>query len=393
MTVRTTLALALSLTAGLSASACKKDKKDSGSGNGTAAASGSAAAGTGSAGSGTVSAAPRASDGVLPALEDLTWPEDPKHKEKRALGYALFFEMKMSVDGTRSCYSCHLDEDGNGGHDPLAIGPGEKVLARHSPVIWNVAYFEQKAHALYWDGRSKTLPEQAKAAWGGGNMGVGTEPGKLDAKAAEIAKDKDYKPMFAAAYPDVKTITATEVAEALAVYMRTLVCKDTAYDKFARGDKAALTEQQKKGLDIFMGERGQCNVCHAPPYFSTAMATEGGFYQNAGIGTQKPEAEVDIGRMKISNKPEDWAAFKVPSLRNVSKSAPYFHDGSVATLEAAVKLMAEGGIANKNKSALLQDRKLTADELADLVAFLGALDCNQTIGPHITSQSGKATDK
>jgi cytochrome c peroxidase len=303
----------------------------------------------------------------LPALE---LPADPKRAEKVSLGHALFFDKRLSVDGSRACYSCHLNEDGNGGHDPLAIGPGDKPLPRHSPVIWNVGYYK---NSLYWDGRAATLEDNAKAAWGGGNMGVGAE--NLEKKAEEIGKIAGYKKLFAAAFPGEKKVTPDMVASALSEYERTLVCNDTAFDKYAAGDKAALSEEQQRGLDVFLG-KGQCSVCHAPPHFSTAMAVDGGAYFNVGIGTTgKAEADVDVGRMKITSAPGDWAAFKPPSLRNVAKSAPYFHDGSVATLEDAVKLMASGGIDNKNKTALLADRKLTPAETADLIAFLRGLDC------------------
>jgi cytochrome c peroxidase len=106
------------------------------------------------------------------------------------------------------------------------------------------------------------------------------------------------------------------------------------------------------------------------------MPTEGGAYFNMGIGTKDvPEDKVDVGRMKVTNQPTDWASFKPPSLRNVTKSPPYFHDGSVAKLEDAVRLMASGGIPNKNKTPLAEDTKLSDAELADLIAFLGALDC------------------
>ncbi|MEZ4359220.1 MAG: cytochrome c peroxidase [Kofleriaceae bacterium] len=313
---------------------------------------------------------PRPSQVQQPVLPALELPEDAKRAEKVALGHALFFDPRLSVDGSRACYSCHQNEDGNGGHDPLAIGPGDKPLPRHSPVIWNVGYYK---NALYWDGRAATLEDNAKAAWGGGNMGVGKE--NLEKKAAELGKIKGYKKLFDAAFPGEKKVTPDMVASAIAEYERTLVCNDTAYDKYAGGDKTALSEEQQRGLDVFLG-KGMCAVCHAPPHFSTAMAVDGGAYFNVGIGTAgKAEAEVDVGRMKVSNAEADWAAFKPPSLRNIGKSAPYFHDGSVAKLEDAVALMASGGVANKAKSPLLSDRGLTDAELADLVAFLRGLDC------------------
>jgi cytochrome c peroxidase len=105
------------------------------------------------------------------------------------------------------------------------------------------------------------------------------------------------------------------------------------------------------------------------------MGVDGGLFFNVGIGTDKPEPDVDVGRMSVTSAATDWAAFKPPSLRNVTKSPPYFHDGSRATLEEAVKLMSTGGLNNKNKTTLLVDRGLTDAERADLISFLGALEC------------------
>lgn len=307
------------------------------------------------------------------ALGAVAVPADnPQTDAKVKLGHQLFFDKRLSVDGSRACYSCHLNEDGNGGKDPLAIGAGEKVLTRHSPVIWNVGYLAE----LYWDGRSKSLEAQATAAWAGGNMGVGNE--NLEKKAAEIAAIAGYKTQFDAVFPG-EGVTPTTIVNALSAYERTLICDDTAYDKYAKGDAKALSDEQKKGLDLFMG-KAACITCHTPPHFSTAYGGPQGTYYNVGIGTKdKKEEEVDVGRAKVSTLPADWAAFKVPTLRNVAKSPPYFHDGSVAKLEDAVRVMAGGGYPNKNLSPLVVDRKLSDDEIKQLVAFLGALDCNEKL--------------
>ncbi len=307
------------------------------------------------------------------AFPALKIPEDnPQSPEKVALGHQLFFDARLSVDGTRSCYSCHQNEHGNGGEAPLAVGAKEKQLTRHSPVIWNTAYFE----AFYWDGRAGSLEAQAKGAWGGGNMGVGAD--NLAAKAAELGKIQGYRAQFKKVFR-ADGITPDTIAKAISAYERTLICNDTAYDRYAKGDENALTAEQKQGWALFMG-KGQCAVCHAPPLFSSAMGVPGGLYYNVGIGTAgKAEDQIDVGRYAVSQQDSDWAAFKVPSLRHVSKSAPYFHDGSVAALPEAVKIMATGGIANKNKTPLLADRGLSAEELGALVAFLGALDCGGTL--------------
>jgi cytochrome c peroxidase len=300
-------------------------------------------------------------------------PEDnPQTLGKVLIGVLLFFDPRLSVDGTRSCYSCHQNENGNGGETPLAVGAKGKQLTRHSPVIWNTAYFDR----FYWDGRADSLEAQAKGAWGGGNMGVGKE--NLAKKTKALSKIKVYRESFAKVFPE-EGMTPDTVAKAIAAYERTLICNNTAYDRFAKGDESALTDQQKEGWGIFMG-KGQCVVCHAPPLFSSAMGVPDGIYYNVGIGTDGiAEEEVDIGRAAVTENEADWATFKVPSLRNVSKSAPYFHDGSVDTLDGAVRLMATGGIDNKNKTSLLADRDLTDQEIDALVAFLGGLDCSRTL--------------
>jgi cytochrome c peroxidase len=357
----------------LLAAACGGKKEASPAPGSAAPPKGSAAAGSAVA----APAAPRPSQGVVPKLPPRAAPPTtPAGLVEVALGHNLFVDTRLSVDGSRSCYSCHQNEQGTGGKDPIAIGAGDKPLTRHSPTLWNVGLIKG---AFYWDGRAKTLEDQMKGAWSGGNMGVGKEPGKLDAKAAELAKLPDYAAAFAAAYPG-ETITADHVARAVSAYERTLVCDDTRYDKFAAGDKAALSEAELRGYDLFMG-KAACMSCHAPPEFSMAMIIDGGVFFNVGIGTGKPEDQVDAGRGAITSKAEDWGAFKPPSLRNVSRSAPYFHDGSVATLDEAVKVMSSGGIANKNKSPLVSDRGLSDAERADIVAFLGALDCGGTIDP------------
>lgn len=293
--------------------------------------------------------------------------DNPQSEAKIALGKKLFFDKRLSVDGSVSCYSCHMDENGNGGATPLAVGAKNVPLTRHSPTIWNVGYLP----ALYWDGRAKSLEAVALGAWGGGNMGVGPE--NLDKKAREMAALSDYKAAFAEVFPK-ETINKDHVAKALSAYERTLVCDDTAYDRFAAGDNKALSEDALAGLGLFMG-KGMCAACHAPPHFTTAASGSGAFF-NIGVGTKDvAEDKVDVGRMKVTERESDWAAFKPPTLRNVSRSAPYFHDGHVATLHEAVRLMAGGGYDNKNKSPLVSDKQLSAREIDQLVLFLDALEC------------------
>lgn len=306
-------------------------------------------------------------------LGEMKIPADnPQTEAKVKLGHQLFFDKRLSSDGSRSCYSCHLNEDGNGGHDPIAVGAAEKKLTRHSPVIWNVGYLPLH----YWDGRSPTLEAQATGAWSGGNMGVGKEG--LAAKAAEIGAIPGYAEQFAAVFPG-KGATPETVVQALAAYERTLVCDSTPWDRAQAGDPNAMTPEQKAGEEVFNGKAG-CIACHAPPFFSAAYGAPEGVFYNLGIGTAgKPEAEVDVGRMSVTKADSDWASFKIPSLRNVARSAPYFHDGSAATLQEAVLLMAQGGVPNKNLSKAAVARDLSEDDVLKVVAFLSALDCDKKL--------------
>lgn len=331
-----------------------------------------------------VTAAPAASSAPAKALPALKAPpaalgtikapaDNPTTPAKVALGQKLFFDKALSVDGTLACYSCHLNEDGTGGHDPVAIGAGQKKLPRHAPPMWNVGYLP----ALYWDGRSATLEAQATAAWAGGNMGVGKD--NLLKKADEIGLKPEYEALFSEAFPG-EGATPDTIVKAISAYERTLTCGETAWDKFSGGDAAALTDEQKQGWELFRGDKAGCASCHTPPFFSDAYLAAGGAYHNAGVGFEgKKEAEVDAGRQATSKSDSDFGAFKTPSLRNISKTAPYFHDGSVATLEAAVRFMAGGGFKNKNLDPKFVDRKLSDTEIKALVAFLGSLSCEGSL--------------
>jgi cytochrome c peroxidase len=312
--------------------------------------------------------APPTSLGPLKATANATTPA------KARLGQQLFFDPALSVDGTRSCYSCHQNEDGTGGHEPTAIGAKNVPLPRHSPTLWNVAYLPK----LYWDGRADSLEAQAKAAWAGGNMGVGQD--NLAAKAEEIGDKPEYAPQFAAAFPGIGA-TPDTVVQAIAAYERTLFCGDTALDRHVAGDTTALNDDQKAGLDLFIG-KAACHSCHTPPFFSDSYLMEDGSYHNVGIGLRgKEPSAVDVGRQKVTNNPSEWAAFKTPSLRNVTRSAPYLHDGSLSKLEDVVRFMAGGGFPNPALDPKMVNKNLSDDEVKKLLAFLGSLECSGSLAP------------
>ncbi|MFZ6181755.1 cytochrome-c peroxidase [Nannocystis pusilla] len=283
--------------------------------------------------------------------------DNPMSAAKVELGHKLFMDKRLSVDGTRSCYSCHQNELGNADGRAKALGPGDKELARNTPTIWNVAYHT----AYYWDGRSPTLEKQAIGAWKGGNMGVGED--KLAAKAAEIGALPEYKAEFARVFAlkDGDPVLPEHVAKALSAYERTLLCGGTAWDK------NSMNEAQQRGWELFRG-KGACTTCHVGDNFSDDL------YHNMGIGLSDVGEGTDKGRLDASKDPADTYKFRTPTLRNVTRTAPYFHDGSVADLRTAVKTMA-GGPKREGLDPNYADRGLTDAEVDDLVAFLGALEC------------------
>lgn len=305
-----------------------------------------------------VQAAPAAFAFDLPAgLPAPQVPEDnPMTTAKVALGHKLFMDKRLSGDGSRSCYSCHQNSLGNADGLALALGAGDKPLTRNTPTIWNVAYHRE----LYWDGRADSLEAQALGALKGGNMGVGADT--LDAKAAEIGTL--YKADFDAVFGASEAVTPMQVVQALSAYQRTLLC----------GDPASLDTQAQRGKELFQSKAG-CAACHLGPAYSD------GLYHDIGLGHDErglPIAGADIGRGKID--PAMTGRFRTPTLRNVGATAPYFHDGRTATLEEAVAYMAGGGnLKAPNNDPILSDKGLSADELADLTAFLRSLGCGQLV--------------
>jgi len=282
--------------------------------------------------------------------------DNPMTAAKVELGHALFFDKRLSVDGTRSCYSCHQNELGNADGRVKALGPGDKLLARNTPTIWNVAYHAE----LYWDGRSKGLEKQMLGAWKGGNMGVGEA--NLAAKASEIGALPEYADKFKAVFGD-GAVTPERVAQAVSAYERTLLCGATPWDT------SSMSPEATRGWELFRG-KAACATCHSGDNFADGLA------HRVGVGVPETLEGGDLGRFDASKVEADKYKFRTPTLRNVSRTAPYFHDGSVADLRVAVKQMAAGGNRKiKDIDSNLLDRALTDAEIDDVVAFLKALDC------------------
>src|SRR5262245_33302989 len=300
----------------------------------------------------------------LATYEEMKIPADnPLTPEKVALGRQLFFDKRLSVDGTRSCYSCHLCEHGLTDGKPKAIGVGDKPLKRSSPSLWNIGYHKE----FYWDGRSPSLEAQGAAAWRGGNMGA---QGKENEIVAKINGIPGYKKQFQSIFKSDATVD--NIFKAITSFERTLISGDTAYDRFKAGDKKAMTKQQQAGWKLFQDLK--CNNCHDGVLFTDQQ------YHNVGVGMDGEKAD-DAGRFDKTKKVEDTGAFKTPTLRDITKSAPYFHDGSVKTLEEALDFMLGGGKDNKYLDKKnLEKRKATPAQKQNLLAFLKALevDCKLT---------------
>jgi cytochrome c peroxidase len=275
------------------------------------------------------------------------------------LGKALFFDPRLSRDGSISCASCHLPELAFSDGVPVSIGIEGRVGVRNSPSLGNVAY-----HANFFrDGGVPTLEQQVIAPI--------HDPLEMDhdiqMAAAALSEVEPYKRLSMLAYG--RPFDAWVLSRALANYERTLISGWSRWDRWMNGDAAAMTEAEVRGWQLFSSEELNCTACHGGFDFS-----DHGFHN---IG-QYLEYN-DPGRERITLAPGDIGKFKTPSLRNVARTAPYMHNGALATLEDVVDHFASGGSAHPNRSPLLQTFVLEAQEKADLLAFLNALNDERSL--------------
>lgn len=289
-------------------------------------------------------------------LPPLAIPADnPMTPEKVELGKLLYFDKRVSKDGTVACATCHDPRMAWAEHEATSSGIKQQVGGRNAPTVINAAYVA----AQFWDGRAPTLEAQAT-----GPVENSIEMGNtMDNVVSALSQIPGYEERFRKVFGT--GVTRDGFAKAIAAFERTVLSGDSPYDRFDKGDKSALSESQQRGWDLF---DTQCSVCHTPPLFSNYR------YFNAGVSMEKPQA--DEGRMKVTGRASDRGKFRVPSLRNVADTAPYFHDGSAKSLQEAVSLMAGGGKDNPNLSPqfkTLRDAKITQEQQKDLVEFLRAL--------------------
>jgi len=332
-------------------------------------------------------------------------PEDnPQTPEKIALGEQLFHDMRFSTTGDVSCATCH-DADKAFTDSPLKTSEGieKKTGTRNAPTVVNAAYFGSQ----FWDGRSPSLEDQALHPFTNPvEMGLPNHDPILEV----IRSDADYVEAFDEVFGVTAVeITMDEVTKAIAAFERTQIAGDSPFDRYYfRGENGALTEQQKRGLELFVNE-GRCVSCHVIEQ-TQALFTDNRFH-NIGVGINTiqedvPEladefleadmnlAEVDVkvlsdrrtselGRFAVSHGFDDLGSFKTPTLRNIAVTAPYMHDGSVDTLREAVVHYNNGGVTNEGDpindflSSGIRPLNLTDEQIEDLVAFMEALTSPQ----------------
>lgn len=287
---------------------------------------------------------PQVTQGVFSTLpETPPIPEDnPMTPEKVLLGQMLYFEPRLSASGVISCHTCHNLSLGGTDRLPSSLGHNFETGGRNAPTVLNAAFFNLQ----FWDGRATGLEAQAQ-----GPIQAGVEMAMpADLAVARIAGIEGYLPYFQAAFPDEESpITFINIARAIASFERTLITPNDGLDRYLRGDEDALSADAKRGMEIVV-QLG-CTACHQGSMLS--------------LGVLMPFRHgEDLGRANVTGVEADQYMFRVATWRNVSLTAPYFHDGSAPTLEDAVRTMG---------SVQLQ-RNLTEEEVHYIVAFLESLE-------------------
>lgn len=291
--------------------------------------------------------------GVLLAAEPAGLPpvehpkDNPPTPEKIALGKQLYFDKRLSADDTISCASCHDPAKGWSNGEQFATGVGNLKGGRNSPTVINSAYYKLQ----FWDGRAKSLEDQA--------LGPIQNPIEmkmtLDEVIPKLNKIAGYKEQFQKVFGT--DVTEEGVAKAIAAFERTVLSGDAPYDRFKAGDKSALSEAAQRGMKLFFG-KANCSACH-----SGASFTDSAFH-NIGLDS------ADEGRFVISKLGGDKGAMKTPTLREIARTAPYMHNGSLKTLEEVVAHYVKGGNNNPAQDEEIFPLKLSPEEQADLVTFM-----------------------
>lgn len=318
-------------------------------------------------------------------------PDNPLTTEKVALGRALYFDKRLSADGTVSCATCHDPATAFADQNALAVGVTGRKGLRNAPTVLN-AMFNPR---LFWDGRARSLEEQAvEPLLGSSEMGMQTR----EALLARVAALPEYREQFAQVF-GARGLTVESVAKAIAAFERTQLSGNAPFDRFLAGDEAAITDAQKRGWELFRG-KARCTECHtfdaSSPFFTdfrfhnTGVATRGADFgellrRAAAHGGRSPDPRLhaagvsELGRFLFTGRPEDIGAFKTPTLRDVELTTPYMHDGSEKTLLDVVRFYNRGGERNPALDTRMRPLQLNDAEMNDLVEFMRALTSDDVL--------------
>lgn len=317
--------------------------------------------------------------------------DNPMTPEKVELGRYLFYDVRLSENQTQSCASCHRQELAFTDGLPFSVGSTGEETPRSSMSLANVAYVPR----LTWaNPLLHNLSEQALIPL------LGEEPVELgfahasDELLSRLRENQQYQALFASAFPEAEeTITMANLTDALASFQRSLVSFDSPYDRWIAGDDAAISESAQRGLMLFLGERLECFHCHGGVFFTDSFDTQhtlfneqqyhnNGLYNLDGRGAYP---EPNVGLFEFTESPSDMGKFRAPTLRNIARTAPYMHDGSIATLSEVLDHYSAGGRnitegpyfgdgrESPNKSININGFSLTEQERADVLAFLESL--------------------
>lgn len=317
--------------------------------------------------------------------------DNPMSTAKVELGRRLFYDVRLSGNGTQSCASCHTQASAFTDSRALSRGSTGEVHPRNAQPLANAAYNT----TLNWANPTVTTLEQQMHTplFNTQPVELGVNDGNRDSVLARLRQDTGYPPRFAAAFTgQTDALTWDNIVKAIAAFERTLISANSRYDQ-AQAGTLSLTEQEQRGQKLFFGDQALCARCHGSPnfndQFTTAMASGGSpVFHNTGlfnIGGTGAYPEPNRGVYEITQLAKDMGAFRAASLRNVELTAPYMHDGSLGTLEAVLDFYADGGRnvgnglyagdgrANPYKDPLVSQIRLSAQDKADLVAFLKTL--------------------
>lgn len=291
-------------------------------------------------------------------------PEDnPTAAAKVELGKRLYFDKRLSADGTISCAACHDPAKGWTDQAPVSAGIRGQKGGRSAPTVLNAAYMDVQ----FWDGRAKTLEDQAK-----GPIQNPIEMGSThELTVKRLAGIKGYAPFFKAAFGD-ESVDIDRVAKAIAAFERTVLTGNSPFDRWQAGDKTAMSEAAARGFALFNSAgKANCAICHDGFNFSDSD------FHNLGVGIKAKKP--DLGRFEVTKQEKDTGAFKTPTLRNLADTAPYMHDGSEKTLKAVVEFYNKGGEKNPQLDGRIHPLRLTPAEVDDVVAFLDALNGDKVL--------------